>query len=970
MASRRLLLTLLAIVFAFAASPPSALSSEPKRTDVLETMRAASGFMVDHVAVNGGYVWSYLPDFSRRWGEMEATPSMVWTQAPGTPQMGQVFLDAYHATGDEYYYDAAALAADALIQGQHESGGWNYVIDFAGEDALRKWYETVGRNGWRLEEFQHYYGNATFDDHATIESARLLLRIYLEKKESRFREAFDKALGFVIESQYPSGGWPQRYPPAPRFENHGLPDYTGHVTLNDEVSEQNIDFLLLVMQQLGDESVREPIQRAMDLYLETQQPPPTPGWALQYTIDLKPAGARTYEPLAMTPHTTASALTKLMDFYELTGDRKYLAPIPEVIDWLETVEAPAEAHTADGRNYFRYVEIGTNRFMAVHRRGSNAQNGEYYVDYDMTDQRAAKRIDTDALRRRHDKLSATTPEEVTEESAWFGRGPSLLPEFVVTRDIVGSDTNVRAEDGRAASAARARALIAALNEEGYWPTELRTLSHPYRGPGPSEPPEGFVDRRQVGDEWDTSPFTLESGPLGISTGTFIRNMSLLIAYLDAETSWYVQGEFEPTQRVEVLIRNPLDQERRNSPVVITRDQLSALPDVHEFAITLVDPSLPGRPQPSDDLFRRQGGHEARKETNGAWIPYQLDDLDQDGLWDELFFMSDLAPGETKVLYLYIGFQNQGWSTHRTHGGIGSYVRHTVPFWESENIGWKLWFPTDIDVFGKRRPVLMSQRLYMDNLDGYGVSTVDPDFGSDIMQVGHSFGGGGVGVFEDSANPDVVSRPRFTELYSGNNFNVGPRADSRYAFEVLANGPVRSVVRARTFNWNSGNGAYEVEQIYTAYAGESYATSRVHFPVFEPTHGDTTFAVGMRKHVGETSFHNDDGIIISGAPEAIRNQDDEGLRPNSLVVDFVGSALVVRNTFSPDYVFVPAFDGNHVFRIEPNEERRFEYLIAAGWSEGAVNNTAMEFENYVLRVAEEYNAPVEFVGAKIEERGGN
>lgn len=431
--------------------------------------------------------------------------------------------------------------------------------------------------------------------------------------------------------------------------------------------------------------------------------------------------------------------------------------------------------------------------------------------------------------------------------------------------------------------------------------------------------------------------------------------------------WYTQGDFEPVQRVELIVRNALDRERHNNPVTIRRDQLTALPDVHELAITLVDPGLPGRPQPSADLFRRQGGHETRQESNGAWIPYQLDDLDQDGLWDELFFMSNFAPGESKVFYLYLGYHNRGWQAHGTHGAVGSYSRHTVLFWESENIGWKLWYPTDIDVFGKRRPLLMSNRLYMENLDGYGVSTVDPAYGSDIMQVGISFGGGGVGVFEDSDQPTVVSRPRFSPRSPGTNFNAGPESDSRYAFTVLANGPVRSVVRARTFNWDSENGNYEIEQIYCAYAGQSFATSRVSFTRFEPDNLDTVFAVGMRKHVGETDFYKGNGIVVSGAPEAIRNQDDDGLRENSLIVDFVGTALVVPESYSPEYVFVPAYDGNHTYRIMPNEERAFEYLIAAGWSEGAVNQTAEEFREYVLRTAEEFNSPLELVGTKLQTR---
>jgi hypothetical protein len=490
-------------------------------------------------------------------------------------------------------------------------------------------------------------------------------------------------------------------------------------------------------------------------------------------------------------------------------------------------------------------------------------------------------------------------------------------------------------------------IIAAMDKRGAWVTDARVNVPNFQS---IEEPRPYIR--------------------GISTGVFVQRMSALVAALQSDTTniaWYTQGDFEPEQRVELIVRNTLDRERRNNPVIIRRAELTELPDVHELAITLVDPNLPGRPQPSDELFRRQGGHETRKETNGRWIPYQLDDLDQDGLWDELVFMSDFGPGEHKPFHLYIGFQNQGWEAHRTHAGTASYVRHTVPFWESENIGWKLWFHTDIDVFGKRRPVLMSQRMYMENLDGYGVSTVDFDFGSDIMQVNNSFGGGGVGVFEDKDNPSVVSRPRFTPRYEGTNFNAGPESDSRYAFTVVANGPVRSVVRARTFNWDSGNGQYELEQVYSAYAGQSFSTARVTFTKFEPENADTQFAVGIRKHVGENHFYKGNGIIISGAPEAIRNMDDEGLRENSLMVDYVGTALVVPEKYSPEYVFVPEFSQNHAFRITPNEELAFEYVIAAGWSEGAVNSTAEEFHDYVLRTAEEFNSPPELVDENLQTR---
>ena len=58
---------------------PAAAQDKPKIED---TMKRATRFMVEKVANNGGYVWSYLPDMSRRWGEMEAYRTMIWVQPP------------------------------------------------------------------------------------------------------------------------------------------------------------------------------------------------------------------------------------------------------------------------------------------------------------------------------------------------------------------------------------------------------------------------------------------------------------------------------------------------------------------------------------------------------------------------------------------------------------------------------------------------------------------------------------------------------------------------------------------------------------------------------------------------------------------------------------------------------------------------------------------------------------------------
>jgi PelA/Pel-15E family pectate lyase len=503
------------------------LSAQPalaqSRAELERTMMRATRFMVEDVSTNGGYVWSYLPDMSRRWGELEAAPSMVWVQPPGTATMGHLFLDAYHATGDEYYYQAAERVAGALIWGQLPSGGWNYFIDFGGEASTRRWYQTVGANAWRMEEFQHYGGNATFDDAGTSEAMQFLLRLYVEKRDPRYRPALERAIGFVLESQYPIGGWPQRWPPSPSF-----PEYANYITFNDDVAAENIRFLIMCYQALGETRVRDAIVRGMNVFLVTQQGQPQPGWALQYTLDLQPAGARSYEPRALVTHTTAANVRQLMNFYRLTGETKYLARIPEALDWLDSVRVPAGQERGN-RAYPTFIEIGTNRPIYVHRRGSNVVNGEYYWDYSpeatIGHYSAFRAIDVAALRRDYEQLRATAPEELRRSSPLFATAAQPLPRYFVSGEEAGSDLN-------AGGGGTPAELIRSLNARGYWPSLLRATSNPYRGAGPAVPPPGDFRTTHVGDPSDTSPYPVTDPVPGISTSTYMANMAALIRALD------------------------------------------------------------------------------------------------------------------------------------------------------------------------------------------------------------------------------------------------------------------------------------------------------------------------------------------------------------------------------------------------------------------------------------------------------
>lgn len=533
-------LTVLCLLLAMAATVCGKTKPAPDQ-QIRETMKKATHYMMDVASYNGGFVWSYLPDLSRQWGEMEAKRTMVWIQPPGTPAVGHLMLDAYHATGDEYYYECAQKIAAALIWGQLPCGGWNYMFDFAGENSTREWYATVGKSAWRLEEFQHYYGNATFDDSGTMEAAKFLLRIYVEKYDPAYRQPLEKCISLVLTSQYPIGGWPQRYPLMFDHPFMGLPDYSSFITLNDDVIPENIDFLIQCYQVLGMQNLKEPIIRAMNCVKVLQQGAPYAGWGDQYTVnDLKPAHARSYEPRAINTATTGQMVRKLIEYYRLTGDTKYLLGIPAAIDFLESMKLPQSEVERWGRPSRdpdailvpRFIDPDDGKPLYVHRKGSNVVNGTYYTDQNIENTighySSAAYINIKALRKAYEDILAMPREEATAGS------PLLITEAVALDKYYHKPRAFRGYPGEQEPQG-VEALVSSLTSEGYWLSPIRQISNPYKPiPQMEASNETKYMQTMCGDEYDTSPYTPEQEVLGISTRTFLDNMTRLIATLASD----------------------------------------------------------------------------------------------------------------------------------------------------------------------------------------------------------------------------------------------------------------------------------------------------------------------------------------------------------------------------------------------------------------------------------------------------
>ena len=522
----------------------SAQSGSKLSQEAEQTMLKATRFMVEKVSTNGGYLWYYTPDLSRRWGEMEAYKTMIWLQNPGTTSVGHMLLDAYRATGDEYYYQAAAKAANAIVWGQSSEGGWNYVIDFAGDKSLKQWYNTIGKNGWRLEEFHHYYGNSTYDDNITSNAARFLLRMYVIKMDPAYKPALDKAISFILKSQYPIGAWPQRYPLMYDFSKEGHPDYTSYYTYNDDVIWQNIHFLIQCYLTLGEQRFLDPIKRGMNFYLISQDG--SGGWGQQMDLNLETAGARTYEPKALLPRNTAAIVMQLLGFYQFTGDRKFLNPIPAAIHWLEQTVLPADK-TENGRyTHAKFLELGTNKPLYPHRKGSNVKYGYYYVDGSdenlLSHYGGKSYIDIQELKNEYKRVSSMTAEEATrnsplKEEAFNGVG---IPQSYYD---ISYERNTKIPDESAV-----RTIIQSLDKENRWLVKHGMTSNPYIGDGKKQEPIDAYVKTMVGDETDTSPYRDPSDNEYISTGDYVKNMNGLINYVESTKNGLTEKHLKERQR--------------------------------------------------------------------------------------------------------------------------------------------------------------------------------------------------------------------------------------------------------------------------------------------------------------------------------------------------------------------------------------------------------------------------------------
>jgi hypothetical protein len=481
----------------FLAANLVAAEPAPTKAEAQAALRKAVTFFSKDVAKHGGYVYAYSGDLKLSEGEGVTDADTIWVQPPGTPSVGEAFLEAYEATRDEFYLEAAMDACNALLRGQLESGGWNYSIKFNPAEREKLFYrkdlqgqpqevrlpknKLVGKDGaplaagWSTWKSYRISGNQTqLDDNTTQAATRFLVRLdrAVEFKNAALHEAASYALDSLLAAQYPCGGWSANYdrfpktPPAERdypVLKASLPesvspawpkDFTGCYTTNDNLVRDMLETLFFAHAVYKDERYLAAAKRAGDFLIRAQLPDPQPAWAQQYDSQMRPVWCRAFEPPAVSGGESQGILDALMDLYQHSSDKKYLEPIPRAIAYLR------KSQLKDGR-LARFYELKTNRPIYFTR-----VDGQHQWTYE------------------DDKIASGYGYIVSSKVAALENRYQQLLKTPVAELLPAPQPPGKPSDNQAAAV---RKLIAALDERGAWVQRGRLAHHKV------EPPSGVIN---------------------------------------------------------------------------------------------------------------------------------------------------------------------------------------------------------------------------------------------------------------------------------------------------------------------------------------------------------------------------------------------------------------------------------------------------------------------------------------------
>lgn len=266
--------------------------------------------------------------------------------------------------------------------------------------------------------------------------------------------------------------------------------------------------------------------------------------------------------------------------------------------------------------------------------------------------------------------------------------------------------------------------------------------------------------------------------------------------------------FSCGKQATISFQNSQNVERPDEVVVLTKDELSQKVD------------LPAGLLP---IF---------KNADNSLVPFQLDDLDNDGNWDEVALLLNFAPNETREIVvefsdgtnyppdfekrtnLRLGITQEDGSFKEVDyyralpctDGFEVIAQGESVNWENDKIGFRNYFDCRNvkDLFGKRLPEMIIDKIHTPELGDYHKLA---DWGMDVLHCGSSLGSGGIALLKN----DSLFRLGSTEVYE---------------YQKLTEGPVRSVFELRYEGWEVDGEMLKAVEKISIYPGKYWFESDV------------------------------------------------------------------------------------------------------------------------------------------------
>lgn len=245
----------------------------------------------------------------------------------------------------------AGKLADAILSYQTPSGGWSKAVDYRqGPRRPGTHWTTQGGAGW------HYCG--TLDNRSTTEQIRFLALVHRATGREDCREGASRGVGWLLEAQFPNGGWPQVYPLEPGYHEA--------ITLNDNAMLHALEVLHDVAASkepfsFADAPTGKKAADAFDagiaclLRCQVRVDGRPTVWCAQHDpLTLEPAAARLKEPPSLSGAESASLLKFLMRQGPLTPATR--DAIEAGVAWLEAHQIAGLRKTKDADGKTDYVE--------------------------------------------------------------------------------------------------------------------------------------------------------------------------------------------------------------------------------------------------------------------------------------------------------------------------------------------------------------------------------------------------------------------------------------------------------------------------------------------------------------------------------------------------------------------------------------------------------------------------------------